>query len=584
MRTIPRILLASLLSAASLPAADAPARYAAIADDAPRAEPSLPALAAAGTVITDPTFGSRILRVTDPDSQPGYPGAGFLTPGGSFENNWNADTTMFWAWGKGGILVFQFNAQEFRVTPVPDPADHAKPLVLPWAGPFSYRRPNILYAAKGLTVVEYDFNTHATTKIFDAADAVPGVGGFAYTPAVSDDDDRICLAFGGQQDTHPYVAVLHRGAGRYDVLNTQDSLLNGQALPRSLGFGIHSAYLDRSGRYVIVAKGRGRVPKSSEWLVWDVEAGRVYDIDAEWSGHDASGFGLRVNQSGFFGGEPLFYEEQQWAIRGLGEEEINRPTFLLDWRQLPTPHQPIYAGYHSWNNARKDAAVPVIGSITRDASKADLPWRTWDNEIIGVATDGSAKVYRFAHHRSVWDRKNFWDTPRGNVSQNGRFFAFTSNWGRTLGEGRQDVFIAELKAEDGANPTPPPPDPGPQPDPKPDPQPPAPPQPDPQPPAPPAPPVPPPAPANPIFLAGPAPGDTLEAAVVVIDAAVDSAVEVARVEFMVNYATVGMIVSGPFRFAWRPPSDGEYTFSARVVDRWGRSWDAAPVTVTVNVR
>jgi hypothetical protein len=440
------ILLIAL--AASLNAADAPARYTAIADDAPRPEPALPTLAGAGTVIADPTFGSRILRVTDPDSQPGYPGAGFLTPAGSFENNWNADTTMFWVWGKGGILVYRFDAASFRATALADPAASGKPLLLPWSGPFSYRRPNILYALRGRTVIEYDFNTHSASVVFDAAAAVPGVGAYAYAPAVSDDDGRICLAFGGQQDTHPYVAVRHRDTGRYDVLNTQASLLNGQPLPQPLGFGIHSAYLDRSGRYVILAKGRGRVPGSSEWTIWDVDTGRVYDIDADWSGHDAAGFGVRVNQSGFFGGEPAFYEEQQWAIRGLGEQEVNRPAFLLDWRRLPSPHQPIYAGHHSWNNARKDTAVPVVGTITRDASKAHLPWRVWDNEIIAVATDGSAQVYRFAHHRSVWDRKDFWDTPRGNVSQDGRFFVFTSNWGRTLGPGRHDVFIVELKTRE----------------------------------------------------------------------------------------------------------------------------------------
>jgi hypothetical protein len=316
--------------------------------------------------------------------------------------------------------------------------------------------------------------------------------------------------------------------------------------------------------------------------VWDVDAGRVYDIQADWSGHDAAGFGVRVNQSGFFGGEPAFYEEQQWAIRGLGEEDINRPTFLLDWRQLPSPHQAIYAGYHSWNNARHDAAVPVIGTITRDASKAHMPWRMWDNEIIGIATDGSATVYRFAHHRSVWDRKNFWDTPRGNVSQDGRFFAFTSNWGRTLGAGRQDVFIVELKTVDGTTPPPPSPQPQPQPEPRPEPepQPPAPPQPEPQPPAP---PQPPPVPANPITITEPAPG-ALETSLIVIKAAVDPAVDVARVEFQVNYATVGMIVSAPYNFAFRPPTEGEYTFTARVFDRWGRFFDAPPVTVTVGAR
>lgn len=431
---------------------DAPIRYKAITDNAPRPEPPLPAMGAAGTIITDPTFGTRILRVTDGNTQPEYKNTEFLTPGGSFENNWNADSTMFWIWAKGGIIIFKFDAGSLRATPLPDPKNAAWPLVLPWGGPFSYRRPNILYATKGRTVIEYDVNTNTYKTVFDANAAVPGAGGGAYTPAVSDDDNRICLAFGGVQDSHPYVAVLDRKTGKYQVLDTKNSKLNGKGAGKALGWGIHAAYIDRSGRYVIITKGQGRPDKKSEWLVWDLDADSVYDIDAEWSGHDAAGFGVRVNQSGFFGGQPAFYEEQQWAIRGLGEKDINNYKYLLDWKQLPSPHQYIYSGHHSWNNARPDVLVPVVGSIVRDASKRGMPWRTWDNEIIGVATDGSGTVYRFAHHRAVWDRSNFWDDPRGNISQNGRYFVFTSNWGGTVGKGRHDVFLVELPADGSSAP------------------------------------------------------------------------------------------------------------------------------------
>lgn len=440
-----------LMTAASAQAgSDAPVRYKAITDNAPRPEPPLPAMGPAGSVITDPTFGTRILRVTDGNTQPDYQGAAYLTPGGSFENNWNADTTMFWVWGKGGIIVYRFDAAAFRATPIPDPKNAAYPLVLPWGGPFSYRNPNILFATKGRTVIEYDFNSGSEKTVFDANAAVPSAGGGAYTPSVSDDDSRICLAFGAVQDAHPYVAVLDRNTGKYHVLDTKASTLNGRPAGKALGWGIHSAYMDRTGRYVVLSKGQGRPARVSEWLVWDVDAGTVYDIESEWSGHDASGFGVRVNQSGFFGGQPAFYEEQQWAVRGLSQGEINSHKFLLDWAKLPAPHQYIYSGHHSWNNARPDVMTPVVGSIVRDASKGNMPWRMWDNEIIGVATDGSGTVYRFAHHRAVWDRSNFWDDPRGNISQNGRFFSFTSNWGKTVGSGRQDVFVVELPAEAGS--------------------------------------------------------------------------------------------------------------------------------------
>jgi hypothetical protein len=52
----------------------------------------------------------------------------------------------------------------------------------------------------------------------------------------------------------------------------------------------------------------------------------------------------------------------------------------------------------------------------------------------------------------MFDGKDFWDSPRGNVSPNGRWFIFTSNWGKGLGRTprgalRQDVFLAALKQE-----------------------------------------------------------------------------------------------------------------------------------------
>jgi hypothetical protein len=68
--------------------------------------------------------------------------------------------------------------------------------------------------------------------------------------------------------------------------------------------------------------------------------------------------------------------------------------------------------------------------------------RAWDGEIICAAMDGSSNVWRFAHHRSRI--ASFWDQPRANVSQDGRFVLFTSNWEQTLGVRRQDAFIVEL--------------------------------------------------------------------------------------------------------------------------------------------
>ena len=61
------------------------------------------------------------------------------------------------------------------------------------------------------------------------------------------------------------------------------------------------------------------------------------------------------------------------------------------------------------------------------------------NEIIQAATDGSGRLRRLCHHRSVY--KSYWDSPRANISRDGRFVCFTSNWG---GSDRRDVFILKI--------------------------------------------------------------------------------------------------------------------------------------------
>src|SRR5205807_6233641 len=48
------------------------------------------------------------------------------------------------------------------------------------------------------------------------------------------------------------------------------------------------------------------------------------------------------------------------------------------------------------------------------------------NEIVQIKTDGSQQVRRLAHHHSVFN--SYYDTPRANISRDGRFIAFSSNW------------------------------------------------------------------------------------------------------------------------------------------------------------
>ena len=67
-------LTASLgLFARASAGADPPTAYNAVTDRVKRDEPSLPVLGGAGFTFRDPTFGSRLVRVTDAETRPDRP-------------------------------------------------------------------------------------------------------------------------------------------------------------------------------------------------------------------------------------------------------------------------------------------------------------------------------------------------------------------------------------------------------------------------------------------------------------------------------------------------------------------------------
>jgi hypothetical protein len=131
----------------------------------------------------------------------------------------------------------------------------------------------------------------------------------------------------------------------------------------------------------------------------------------------------------------------------------------------------------SWNNVDPSDTEPVCGAYTRSNPRlqgdgtlnpATNPvlsiQQAWDREIVCVATSGPPKVWRFAHHRATGacnangkGGSCFSAIAIGNVSQDGKFFLFNSDWDWSLGNDRHfpgcptsgrcrvDGFIVELK-------------------------------------------------------------------------------------------------------------------------------------------
>jgi hypothetical protein len=69
----------------------------------------------------------------------------------------------------------------------------------------------------------------------------------------------------------------------------------------------------------------------------------------------------------------------------------------------------------------------------------------YENELVQISMSDPNKIRRLVHHRSVIDNKTettgYWATPKPTISRDGRFVAFTSNWGA---RGRYDLFVAQI--------------------------------------------------------------------------------------------------------------------------------------------
>jgi hypothetical protein len=413
--------------------------YVAPTDQKARVKPPLPAMGPAGSKITDPTFGSRILRVTDSSTASGYPDISYQTAASSEAAAWNADSSLFVVRGSGGLLVpFAFDAATLTARRIGAAATATGGLVLRGLRnvEFSCTDRNVIYGLMGTRLAKYNFQTDTYTPLFDLRNVVSNPGSIGDVSA--DCSGRLSVYFGGaaQNDAH-YVLFYDPATGARRLLDTWSSLLNGQRTSVYLGWRLHNARLDKSGRYVVITIWNGPAGQA----VWDVQAGTVVYHTFRSGGHKVSGFGYLINSDKLVGDYG-----PQWLLRRMDPSSLLKPQGLLP----PAKVGPWWGVYNhlSWSNAQASALAPVLVSSYHDYRNGST-LRPMEDEILAVRTDGAAStVWRFAHHRAIYDGY-FWDTPRGNVSPDGRYFVFTSNWDKTLGRDpggrpRRDVFLVEL--------------------------------------------------------------------------------------------------------------------------------------------
>jgi hypothetical protein len=444
-----------------------PTTYQAESDRSVHVKPTLPPLGPAGWRFTDPTFGTDMLRVTDANTRPGTLGRSYTTPSAAHQTSWNTDSTYFYVRSVDGYFIpYNFNASTMAISRVQATSSgDGGLLIASQAEPqFSFVSPSIVYVTRQdptndwPIVRRFDLATGSYTDLLNLGQAAAigqhtlagGLASSAGSPG------RLMAFFGGAaQDQHHLVAVFAASPPQsVMVLDTTGSTVTVNGVKTNtnipLGFHLHHAWLDKTGQYVILENTlTDRVaPHSAPLYVWDTSANTLTalpELGGLSGGHYATGFGVMVNQDCC---TSTTWDAAQWQLRALATPALSHD--LITPVLMP---QEIYAADHSsWNNAQAGALVPFVSGFYRSASDT-APWRAWDDEIVAVQTSGGAAgaaVWRFAHHRTTI--VSFWDTPRPNVSQDGRWALFTSNWEKTLGTDpssgpREDVFMVALPAQ-----------------------------------------------------------------------------------------------------------------------------------------
>ena len=401
--------------------------------------PPLPNVSAgAGTQFTDPTFGSRMLRVTDGNTlvgtDPTYQGRSFGSGSSSENFLWgpNSDKVMVFMDG-GWVLPYTFDGTNFTATRVDGGTGPYNGRVITTMGaePGFSAYQDVIYGASGWEIRAMTWGVWTYTVVADLTGLMPdgtNLGGVSPGGTVS---DRLC-AWGNQDVAHWVVWFDAATPGTRYVLNTITSEINGVSIGHSLGgAAVHNARFAKDGRYIsITLVGGGMV-------IWDTVTQTVSKSLVYGAGHKVGGMGYFIN------GDDMPGAVQFQLIRRLLSIVLS-PIPILP--RHGSPYTLTQDSHPSWANSQSYDLRPVCqanySALNNDNNEP------YGGEIICSYTDGiTQQIERFGRHRTYYTA--FEDSPRGNVSPNGRYYAFTSNWDRTLGVGfytawRQDMFIIDV--------------------------------------------------------------------------------------------------------------------------------------------
>jgi hypothetical protein len=362
-------------------------------------------LPSAGGKFNDPTFNTEIMRVTDERDGPSN---------GTYYSYWptfNSNSTRLLVKKDGGdAAIYNFDPQNFRLGASQSfPRLTGGGSLLTEGAIWSAKDPNVLYGVQSGKPRLWALNvaTRTYTLIRDFGDQF-NAGDFLWQMSMSDDAN--VFSFTRKASSGAIIGYIVWQRSTDKMLNVADTSFN-------------EVRLDKTGRYLTIPLNQAD-DKGKSFYIRDLRTGTMTgltDGKPDYSpGHADIGSGMLIGWDRW---------DNRLLYRTLAEPHQFRSVLDLgsDWSM--NIHVSLTSENEDW------ALVSFYSYRSRPQAGA------FHDELVLVKTDGSQIVRRIVHHRSV--SKDYWDIPKANVSRDGRFVAFTSNWG---GSGRNDLFIARLEA------------------------------------------------------------------------------------------------------------------------------------------
>lgn len=402
----------------------------------PRPAPNIGGATGTGNLTVDPNFGSRIYRLTDIDTNSGarYPQQQewHMSCGGWGDSRVsNVDSTkVLICDGGNGVFLLPFDPLTGK------PGNASSVPGVSGSPEWSKTERDAAFGvadSKDPQIVRFDFSVLPPKKtlVVDLAKVPHCAQQFAGSAvweelSVAWDDATFAMAIGnGYQGSAHVVYVWNAGTG-CQAYDTKAETVNGSTIHTGGGsFSVHSIKISGDGKIAMISPSQGDTRR-----FWHVGSEQVDDDPTDGNnGHFAMGYRSFVNTAGRS-------SDGKWCKLGMAVRlltALTSPAYVLTSKQCGDT---LAKGddHVSWNNDDTTDRQPFATSTTTVPSGSPIT-APWQDEILLFMQNGI--VHREAHTFNSGQSKFFaCQNAIGSVSQDGKWFFFSSDWEGTLGTDR----------------------------------------------------------------------------------------------------------------------------------------------------